>query len=139
MNDLKVGDLAVVKHFSDQWNGTTIRISHVLHDGYYGKIVEPSKLCQYVTNTDVFFLNKNIFPVSSDFYELVEAEAKRGLELHGPITSLHEGYAVILEEIDEIWDEVKKKKPDKENLLKECVQAAAILKKLYYFIEQKYE
>lgn len=41
--------------------------------------------------------------------------------------SVHEGYAVILEEIDELWDEVKKKHPSTENLRKEAIQAAAML------------
>jgi len=29
---------------------------------------------------------------------------------NGPFHSVHEGYAVMLEEMDELWDEVKKKK-----------------------------
>lgn len=34
-------------------------------------------------------------------------EARRGFEKHGGINSLHEGYAVLLEEVDEFWHEVK--------------------------------
>ena len=29
---------------------------------------------------------------------------------HTPMASAHEGYAVILEELDETWDEIKRRK-----------------------------
>ena len=35
---------------------------------------------------------------------------ERARTKHKPINSAHEGYAVILEELDEFWDEVKKKR-----------------------------
>ena len=41
-------------------------------------------------------------------------------------TSNHEGYAVLLEEVDELWDEVKKKHADKERIRKEATQIAAM-------------
>ena len=42
--------------------------------------------------------------------------------------SSHEGYAVILEEVDELWDEIKnnKKSGSLERQRKECVQIAAM-------------
>ncbi|PZP37434.1 MAG: hypothetical protein DI598_21200 [Pseudopedobacter saltans] len=42
-------------------------------------------------------------------------------------SSPHEGYAVLLEEVDELWDEVKKKTFDKEAARKEAVQIGAIV------------
>ena len=48
---------------------------------------------------------------------------------HGPMHSAHEGYAVILEELDELWEEVKKKPRSPENLAamrSEVVQVAAM-------------
>ena len=42
--------------------------------------------------------------------------------------SLHEGYAVLLEEVDELWDEIKKK-PSDTSILKvreEAIQVAAM-------------
>ena len=53
--------------------------------------------------------------------ELVRASLK-----HGPMHGAHEGYAVILEELDELWDEVKRQKPDKGAMRKEAVQVAAM-------------
>jgi len=42
--------------------------------------------------------------------------------------SLHEGYALILEEVEEFWLEVKKKKRNrnKKNMFHELVQVAAL-------------
>lgn len=41
--------------------------------------------------------------------------------------SVHEGYAVLAEETDELWDEVKAKEFDKAKGEKECVQAGAMV------------
>lgn len=37
----------------------------------------------------------------------VELELARAVKAHGSMKSAHDGYAVILEELDELWDEVK--------------------------------
>lgn len=44
-----------------------------------------------------------------------------------PYNSDHEAYAVILEEVDELWEEVKKKKADRDQqkLYQEAIQIAA--------------
>ena len=47
------------------------------------------------------------------------------MKLHRPMRSAHEGYAVILEELDELWDEVKKN-PSKHPRLKEAMRSEAI-------------
>lgn len=39
---------------------------------------------------------------------LVEKEALRAIAIHGPMRSGHEGKAVIEEELDELWEAVKK-------------------------------
>lgn len=46
-------------------------------------------------------------------------------ELFGPFNSHHEGYAVILEELDELWDEVKANK-NKALMRKEAKHTAAM-------------
>lgn len=43
-----------------------------------------------------------------------------------PFNSVHEGYAVLLEEVDELWDECKKKAPNKATMRQEAVQIAAM-------------
>jgi len=44
------------------------------------------------------------------------------------MNSAHEGYAVLLEEVDELWDEVKVKQSNRscESMRKEAIQVAAM-------------
>ena len=53
--------------------------------------------------------------------ELYEAQQK-----FPPFNSEHEGYAVIKEELDELWDEIKSKTGTSDNKRKECLQIAAM-------------
>lgn len=64
------------------------------------------------------------------FQECVADELARARAKHGAVHGLHEGYAVLLEEVDEFWDEVKKKTPDKANAYLELVQIAAMAQKI---------
>jgi len=67
-----------------------------------------------------------------NFNKLVVEELKRARKMHGPVNSIHEGYAVILEELDEVWDEVKKKTKERnlEHLFKELIQVSAMAQKM---------
>lgn len=58
----------------------------------------------------------------------IHKETNKAYEKHGKLSSIHEAYAVLLEEVDEFWDEVKKKasKRNKKNMKKELVQIAAM-------------
>jgi hypothetical protein len=47
-----------------------------------------------------------------------------------PINSLHEGYAIILEELDEFWEEAKSKTRDNRMLLLELIQVAAMCQRV---------
>ena len=63
----------------------------------------------------------------SNFAELVAKELLKARTKHpGKQRSVHEGYAVILEEVDEFWDLVKAQLPAKADMLKELVQIAAM-------------
>ena len=55
-------------------------------------------------------------------------EAESANKKYPPFNSAHEGYAVLLEEIDELWDEVKKnpKSRDMDKMREEAVQVAAM-------------
>jgi len=59
---------------------------------------------------------------------LVIREFQRATENHGRFNSNHEGYAVIAEELDELWDEVKKKGEvrDVDKLREEACQVTAM-------------
>lgn len=39
----------------------------------------------------------------------IRNEYERAIKKFGPFKNSHEGYAVILEEVDELWEEVKSK------------------------------
>ena len=63
-----------------------------------------------------------------DFLHDLGNEVVRAEQLHAPFHSLHEAYAVILEEVDELWDEVRKKneRRDPHPVRAELVQIAAM-------------
>jgi hypothetical protein len=64
-------------------------------------------------------------PTRSRVEREVTAELERARAKHGDFNSGHEGYAVILEELDELWDEVKAQHQDLEKARKEAIQVAA--------------
>lgn len=43
--------------------------------------------------------------------EEIRASYEKAREKHAPMRGPHEGYAVLLEEVDELWDEVKRWQP----------------------------
>jgi hypothetical protein len=56
-------------------------------------------------------------------------EYRRARVKHAPMRGPHEGYAVLLEELDELWDEVRRWQPDAQGraaMRKEAVQIAAM-------------
>ena len=59
----------------------------------------------------------------------INEELNRSYENYGKFNSTHEGYAVILEELDELWDEIRMKEPDKEKMKHEAMQTCAMLLK----------
>ena len=54
------------------------------------------------------------------------AELTAATAAYGSFNSAHEGYAVILEEMDGLWDEVKRQNSDAEAMRHEAIQAAAM-------------
>lgn len=56
----------------------------------------------------------------------VSAELARAVRKFGAFHSGHEGYAVILEELDELWDEVKAKQQNVAMMRAEAAQVAAM-------------
>lgn len=56
--------------------------------------------------------------------KLVAEEYEKARKKHRPMAGAHEGYAVLLEEVDELWDEIKSDNPGRAR--KECIQVAAM-------------
>lgn len=64
---------------------------------------------------------------TSEAVDLARAELLRATEKFGRFASAHEGYAVILEEMDELWAEIKAKDGySSGRLRKEAIQVAAM-------------
>lgn len=59
-------------------------------------------------------------------YVDVRREVERARRKHAAMQSPHEGYAVILEELDELWDEIKKQRAGGPEMRKEALQVAAM-------------
>jgi hypothetical protein len=64
----------------------------------------------------------------SSFLGDLLTELATARERHPKLNSIHEAYAVLLEEVDELWDEVRKKKADRAHaaLRSELLQIAAM-------------
>ena len=56
----------------------------------------------------------------------IEKEYNRAAALYRPMNTPHEAYAVIKEEFDEFWDEVKRKNPDLPKMRSQLIQVAAM-------------
>jgi hypothetical protein len=63
------------------------------------------------------------------FYRDVDQELTRAMERYPRMNSAHEAYAVILEELEELWQEIKVKQAhhDHAAMRKEAVQIAAMV------------
>jgi len=61
---------------------------------------------------------------TADIAALLVAEADRGERVHGPHPTMHHSAAVLREEFDELWDEVKR--DDLERAKFEAVQVGAM-------------
>lgn len=59
-----------------------------------------------------------------DIIEMIQAELESATEKFPPMVSGHEGFAVILEELDELWHEVKH--GPRNRMREEAIQVAAM-------------
>jgi len=67
----------------------------------------------------------------STFVKAMTRELENARKAHPrPINSLHEGYSVILEELDEFWEEVRPKTRNESNALDELIQVAAMCQRV---------
>ena len=61
-----------------------------------------------------------------DARDAIDVEYARAMDKFPAFNSVHEGYAVMLEEMDELWDEIKRKDMSHEAIRKEAVQVGAM-------------
>ena len=65
-------------------------------------------------------------PTLSEIIDQVYIEYGKAEKKFGAFQTYHEGYAVILEELDELWDEIKAQEHSKENMRGEAIQVATM-------------
>jgi glutamyl-tRNA reductase len=70
----------------------------------------------------------NSKPSLQEVIDEIMLEVCRAESLHEPMNSAHEGYAVIKEEFDELWEHVmmKQKNRNIEEMRKEAIEVAAM-------------
>ena len=73
-------------------------------------------------------MNDDLAPIITE----IGNEAIRAYTIHGPYASYHEAYAVLLEEVDEMWDEIKKRNPNKDAIRLEAIQIGAVIIRMIY-------
>ena len=68
---------------------------------------------------------------ATNFSELVKKELAKARKKNGKQASVHEGFAILLEEVDEFWEHVRAKSHlrDYNELLGELVQIASCAQK----------
>lgn len=73
-----------------------------------------------------------VFDLPTKFQQEVAAELAQAREDHAPMNSAHEGWAVLLEEVEEVWEEVRKKrkKRSKKKLRAELIQVASTAQRM---------
>lgn len=73
--------------------------------------------------------------IAIDYSQEIYEEFCRGSKKFPAFASEHEGYAIILEEMDELWEAVKlnQKNPEREERCrKECIQVGAMALRFLY-------
>lgn len=77
--------------------------------------------------------------ILEEILQEVKNEVERATKLHGPFASRHEGYAIMKEEVDELWWEVKHGTP--EAAREEAIQVAAMAVRFIMdlYVEKKRE
>lgn len=73
--------------------------------------------------------------VVNEIVNAVQAEVFRAMNKHDSMNSAHEAKAVIEEELDEFWDEVKQRIPNRDNLREELIQIAAMAVRAIHDLE----
>lgn len=56
----------------------------------------------------------------------VKHEVARAENLFPKMRSMHEGYAILLEEVDELWNAIKDKDSSQDKIREEAIQVAAM-------------
>ena len=90
-------------------------------------------MIEFVEEQEFNYLNRDELAYRASLVTEIYRELDRAMSEYGPFHSAHEGYAVLLEELDEVWDEIKK--DDSKRAREELVQVGAMVLKLLRFLD----
>lgn len=81
--------------------------------------------------------SEEMLPPIKEILLEVEQEDYRAIAIHGPMNSAHEAYAIIFEELEEFWEEVRKKESIRNppQMRKELIQIAAMAIRAIYDLQ----
>ena len=65
-------------------------------------------------------------------FNYISDEFQKATKTFGKFSSVHEGYAILLEEVDELWDEIKNKDSSMDKIKEEALHVAAMAIRLIY-------
>lgn len=93
-----------------------------------GRLLQPGEVLPVYINLDLRTAARDTAPLCSRFLADVQVELAQAERSHGPMGSLHEAWAVILEEVDELWDlcRLKRSERDPVAVRDELIQIAAM-------------
>lgn len=77
-----------------------------------------------------------------EILEDVKKEFKFATDKYGKFNSLHEAYAIVLEEVNELWEEVKTSQKDSSRIKfvrREAIQVATMAIRLIFDCCENYE
>ena len=60
----------------------------------------------------------------------IRDEMEESVLKYGAFHSFHEAYGVLKEEVDELWNEIKRKEYDYDKIYEEAIQVAAMARKI---------
>ena len=82
-------------------------------------------LVEFLPKDDPVSKNDNKEKISIAIQD-IQKELQNAISKYSSLNSAHEGYSVILEKLDELWDEIKQQNQSKEQMRNEAVQVAAM-------------
>lgn len=109
------------------WRGLEKLPFWIVIDGSGWKINAADIWKAFVFNTKTILTNNLEENVNiKEAAELCIQECLDATKNFGPFASAHEGYAIMLEEMNELWDAIKSKKSTPEEIKSEVIQIGAM-------------
>lgn len=108
------------------------QLKTILHTLANRKMIDNDDIIEGIWVEGMETLNKKDITKEITILNKIYDEFKRANSMYPLFNSLHEGYAVLLEEVEELWDEIKKK-PSRVNphhINEEAIQIGAMVMKL---------